>query len=806
MTVNTTGNIGNILGTSLSRSGITGSKFDANGLASGIGTITGTVAGSTYNTTPYGDAGIWDVSVISGTGGVGQITGSSNGVATGSGISLFTVNTTGNVAGLSGTANHGTGIKGTTVNAGSVGAISGIANDNGSGPAEGDGIFNLQVVASTGGITSITGTTASTDFYSGINDSIFRAAGNIGPISGVTGSTAAAGINLSGFDAQNSIGTVSSTGDIKSSIFVAGVNLGANFSVAGAGADLTTTGGASAGFDTPATVGVNADTAGVGGNIGAITLTQIGGLAGKLTNSSFIAGITSLGNDLILNVPALPVANPNHDTFLAGSTVGAIIAPGGIDPVFITGGSVGAITVSAGQINGTTVIANDTTGSGIGDINVTYTIPNGANDTTNDAINGSTFTSAASIGKITATLNGTATTGFLNDNAALDTVNFNAQTSIGDITATNNASGALGGSWTQGIVYVNVNAGLGGGAGGIGTITVQVSPADTTYGTSGSTVFLSNFNAAAGVGSTGGIVGINITDTRGPSTPDYADVEKVNFNANGSIGAVTTTGLFGSTINATGSIGNITVNGDMGNFFSHFSSITAGIDISSVNVQGNVHDNSLISAGGSINGTVTVANSLYNSSTISAGGNITGLISVGTNIANSTVSAGGSLSGGLTVGVNVTASDILAAGNIGAITVSGNVDTSKFIAGYATGNADVAGKSIGAVNISGWFTSSDLIASVAYGADGHYGSADDVSNSGTIASVSIGSYGSGGVEAPIGLFAAVNGIEAHTFTNPVVAMPTLPSINVSINGPLVGDNGSVFALNNSPTWIRVMQF
>ena len=364
----TTGAIGPVSGTSTGTgafsSGILQSSFTA-------GTSIGTVSGITA-----GDDGIDVVTLIAGTS-IGNILGTSSNSANASAAAN-------GIGFLSATA-------GTT-----IGTITGTSTST---TGASDGITQTTVLAG-GGIGNIQGTTTSTaGGADGIDTSTFRSGGTIGTVTGTTASTAGGlGIKASGFNAQQNIGNIASTGNILGSAFIAGVNLGTNFLN-----NATKTGG---NINVDATVapglgyGGAADTAGAApATIGTVTLTAVaGGTPGKLDNTSIIAGVVSYGTDNLVGG-----AGAAADTVLAGSTIGAITAPGGIDPVFVMSGAIGNTLVTAGTVDATHYVAFNAAGTGIG--SVTVTAPNDGAGTAVDAISNSTFTSANGIGAISATTN-----------------------------------------------------------------------------------------------------------------------------------------------------------------------------------------------------------------------------------------------------------------------------------------------------------------------------------------------------------------------------------------------------------------
>jgi hypothetical protein len=120
------------------------------------------------------------------------------------------------------------------------------------------------------------------------------------------------------------------------------------------------------------------------------------------------------------------------------------------------------------------------------------------------------------------------------------------------------------------------------------------------------------------------------------------------------------------------------------------------------------------------------------SGTVTVGGTIAHLTS--TQLYHATVSAGGAI--GAFTAKTVTASNIYALGDLadtsktdvalGRVTVTGNVQDSRFLAGFdAQGSALNGEAQIGAVSVSGNWTASDLIAGVSAGTGGKFGTADD---------------------------------------------------------------------------------
>jgi hypothetical protein len=80
-------------------------------------------------------------------------------------------------------------------------------------------------------------------------------------------------------------------------------------------------------------------------------------------------------------------------TFMAAGSIGPIICTGSIVNCVFQGASIGAVTVTAGSITGSTFVASNPTGAGIGAISVTTA--------SGTAIDSSSFTSASDMGDVT---------------------------------------------------------------------------------------------------------------------------------------------------------------------------------------------------------------------------------------------------------------------------------------------------------------------------------------------------------------------------------------------------------------------
>jgi hypothetical protein len=233
-------------------------------------------------------------------------------------------------------------------------------------------------------------TTSTADGANGMVNSIFRAGENIALISASTADPAAitgptdtthGAIVGSGFDAQTSIGRLSTIGHINNSVFVAGINLGTDFNTAGAG---TFTGANPFGF------GGATDTHNTSiPEIGVISVgTPAGGAPGSIGNSTFLAGIIGAGSNASFGESGV-TANPDgsfkltqDDTFLEGSAIGSITVAGNIRKAVFEAGviashsgeSITAESIGEDDFDQSGVfIAVDPAGSGLG--SVTATLP-----------------------------------------------------------------------------------------------------------------------------------------------------------------------------------------------------------------------------------------------------------------------------------------------------------------------------------------------------------------------------------------------------------------------------------------------
>lgn len=354
------------------------------------------------------------------------------------------------------------------------------------------------------------------------------------------------GISHSAFDALEDIGPIKVQGGIDQSLFVAGVDLGGNFA-----ASLTSAGT----FDN-----TSAADFGFGGGDDVVTLNvpTIGGVklseselsAPNITNTTFVSGIYGAGSDG--NFGTL------DDATVAGSDTGDFgpsSAIGNLENVFVASGEIGA-THSFGHLSDTKYLATSASGSGIGDIQVNTSV----DSTHPNAIAGSTFTSAADLGDISATISGeTADEGL---NGAIINSSFLAGHAIGTLTATNDTTG----DGTAGAI-VNSHLAAGrtpGSAGGIGGIEAKI----TNFSGFSAAIMGSDFDASAGPGSSGNIGKISATNI------DFGQlaISSSTFRAHGNIGDISASASEGegtanaidhTVFSAFGSIGKISVDGNV---------------------------------------------------------------------------------------------------------------------------------------------------------------------------------------------------------------------------------------------------
>jgi len=519
------------------------------------------------------------------------------------------------------------------------------------------GIGNITGESISGGETSGYGIYSST-FQAGAGIASITAIGTSAPILANQATATATGIEFSGFNTGASIGAINSAGTIDGSAFVAGIDLGSGFTVTGAGS-FNNTVAAAFGF------GGSKSTAAA--HIGNITLANSGGPS-LISQSTFLAGVHGSGADTQFGT--------KDDSVPAGSTIGSITSPGGLNVDFFESGSIG--TTTSGALDNAIYLSTDPVGAvaGIGLITVTLPVTpllvassaaaSGLNPEfvaqTGFGIHNSVFTSNGNLGGINITLDGVRTGA---DNAAVESVTILAGGSIGPITIINNATGTAGHNY--GIAHSTFTAGIT-GAGGIGAINVTITDASVDGNTAA--IFASTFDAGSGVGANIG----NITAENADLSSNASGILDSTFRVHGSIGNISSTmdngntlapAIQGSIFSAFGSIGNITVKGavlpDQGNENDIPSRFLAGYDIGSdltfgnenlganspdlqggqsvgnVSITGTFAGSDLIASvnpgsgyvfGDSISGT-----SPDNDSNVGSGGSI-GLVSIGTGFSN----------------------------------------------------------------------------------------------------------------------------------------------------------------------------
>jgi hypothetical protein len=185
-----------------------------------------------------------------------------------------------------------------------------------------------------------------------------------------------------GFNAVEDIGGLTAVGGVYGSVIVAGLGLGSDFAVAGAGGPLSAAMGVGGS-------GAAADVVGPGSNIALVTLSD-GGTPGVFEGSTLSIGVTGPGLDAQFGTA--------DDAAIGGSFVGPITASGGIVDAHVQGGSVNPIAVTAGTIEGSSIVASDPNG-GIASVTVDHTSGVAG---LSGAIVGSAFLSANTIGAVDA--------------------------------------------------------------------------------------------------------------------------------------------------------------------------------------------------------------------------------------------------------------------------------------------------------------------------------------------------------------------------------------------------------------------
>jgi hypothetical protein len=556
-----------------------GSEIDGSG---GIGSLSVNVPAQTgarpledVNLPPFSPGngpGIVNSAILSDNGSIGSINAGASGGLYDYAISNSNIAANGGIGPVTAVATNRSAVAISNSNfvAGtSIGAITAWSDD-------GTAIDGSSFQAG-GGIGAITATSNSTSdevvLADGIHASTFRAGGSIAGITAYAADTVdsdAFAIGSSGFDAGGNIGAINGTGSFDSSVFIAGIDLGPNFSATGAGS-----------FDNSAAAsfGFGSRSSGVPAHIGTITLTAAGeGGPDLIGQSTFLAGVHGAGGDKTFGT--------KDDNVPVGSSIGAITAPGGLNTVFVESGSIGA--TNSGAMVATTYIATDPalTAGGIGPITVNADI-DGATQllllhggaasiahpllaaATSDGISGSSFISNSGIGAINVTMNGARNSGV---NAGINTSTFTAGHAIGSITIIDNAYGPSG--FNYGLNNITFNAGIAGN-GGVGDINVQLTDTDAD----GNSVAINGVKVDA-------TVCYCMAGNIGSITADNADTTTVATE-----GTSLPAGIVGSTFRAYGNIGNIgssVDNGDVGAEAVGGSTFSAYGSIGDINVYGAV--------------------------------------------------------------------------------------------------------------------------------------------------------------------------------------------------------------------------
>jgi hypothetical protein len=441
----------------------------------------------------------------------------------------------------------------------------------------GSGMANSTILADDGSIGTITADAEVEPYAPAFaNSFVLTPKGSIGSITAngeVPGALFLAispGIVDSGFDAGGSIGSIDSTGSIIGSVFVAGIALGPNFSVTGAGT-FNSVSAASFGFGSSSSsiaahigaITVTNDSAGSPGGESSLVEISSGGGGSLIESSTFLAGVHGAGADGKFGT--------KDDLVPAGSSIGAITSAGGLNTVFVESGDIGKTT--SGAIVNTTYLSTDTavTAAGIGAINVTATIPGTeslggsvvkavASTTSNEGIAGSTFSSNAGIGDVTVTLGGVRAAG---TNAGIASSTFEAGHALGAVSVTDNATGSAGVNY--GIFKTTFNGGLDGYG---GAADISASLTDDGPAVNSAAIAYSDFDASvcscmsANMGS--------IAANNAGTAASAAGILDSVFRVHGSIGPIsaemtsgspTAPAIEGSTFSAFGSIGDINVYG-----------------------------------------------------------------------------------------------------------------------------------------------------------------------------------------------------------------------------------------------------
>lgn len=414
-------------------------------------------------------------------------------------------------------------------------------------------------------------------------------------------------------------------------------------------------------------------------------------VTGSVSNTSFLAGVVSLGADNRAGGTGV-----NADTIKSGN----------ITLVTVTG-NVANSTFSAGINAGADGIYNtndDTTAQGLSNI-ASLAL---AGTVTNTSAFGDLL--SGSVGGDNRLIRG-----------GTNLPNANPQIDSGFGTPGTSFSGSRTFNYGPGTVTINVS-----GPGqsffnpGTGVLTIRNGTGATNVTVSSSTGSLDNFDIVTNDDASLGAITFQNTNLTGDS----------DLIVDGSVGAVSFASFAGS--------GSITVGGDATSFtFANFQGGTlTARSAPTVRVNGD-----FVASSGSTRPTI----SLLTAGTISVGGRSSGNISVERSITgvtltgaatNTNIRAGSTL--GSFTAAGGTSSVVVAAGDsIGTISVTGDATRSSFVAGVDLGTdaffggsglaADVLSTgTIGTVNISGNIPSTSIVAGFNRGPDGFFGSSDDL--------------------------------------------------------------------------------
>ena len=403
--------------------------------------------------------------------------------------------------------------------------------------------------------------------------------------------------------------------------------------------------------------------------------------ANESINGIVLGAGVSLGSGLLDGSMALDVSGGVKSLSLSGLNPYADIQ---------ATGSIGALTLNLLNQTGAAVAIDNATLEAASFGNISVKLTGAATMTSGIAILDSTIqATSGNIGNITATVTSAAPSANLTAIAASD---FSATGSIGLITAsaTGTARTPTGGSATA--------------------ITNGDGSIDFTAGTSIAAIKAT----ATGAG------GANIALAGASGTP-------IDFSAGTSIGAVTLTASksrkTGSTAFAAedvnfaagSSIGRVTIGGSATQAHADAFDITAGASIAGI---------SITSTGSNANGSLVDSTILAGQKT-----NLT------TNTSLTTAGIGFvTLSGSLIGSSSTPDSTIGAVGNIGAVTIGGNMTDESLVAGFNAGTDGVVftsddvynrNASIASVTVAGMFDASSIIAGVSPGADEYWGGSTD---------------------------------------------------------------------------------